>query len=65
MGMTISVSDKIWEKLNKNKKPGETFVDKINELINLKESLEREIRNSGRTSIIQISVLRRILENDR
>jgi len=63
MGMTIKVSDEIWEKLNKDKKPGETFVDKINELIKIKENIKREIHAAGKTNIIQISILRRILEN--
>ena len=63
MGVTISVSDEIWKKLNKDKKHGETFDDKIDQLVNIKESLEREICNSGKTNIIQISVLRGILEN--
>ena len=63
MGVTIKVSDEMWEKLNKDRKHGDTFQDKIEELFKIKEALEREIRNSGKTNIIQISILRGILEN--
>ena len=38
--------------------------DVIDYLLKIKVSFEREIRNSGRTNVIQISILKRILENE-
>ena len=62
--VTVQISEELWSKLNKDKNPGDSFHNKIDELYNIKDSLEREIRNAGKTNIIQISVLRGILENE-
>ena len=64
MATTIQVSDELWKRLTKNKEKGRTFEKIIIEALNIKDALEREIRNAGKTNIIQISVLRRILENE-
>ena len=64
MATTIQVSDDTWKRLTKNKEKGRTFEKVIIKALNTQDALEREIRNSGRTSVIQISVLRRILENE-
>jgi len=63
MDASMRISDELWERLSKDKKRGETFDNKISNLQDLKESLERLIRNSGRTNIIQIDKLKKILEN--
>lgn len=48
MSTTIQVSDKIWKELNKRKEKGETFIDVLNKLLNIKnEKKESEKKKDG------------------
>jgi len=50
MGRVIMVSDDVYERLKRMKKPGESFSDVINRLLNYKPKLS-EIAGSGTISI--------------
>lgn len=62
---SIKISEETKKLLDKEKIHRETYDDIIKRLIEIKKSIEREIRNSGRSNMLSIDTIKEILENGR